>query len=754
MVEAVQEMSLREVGIRGPGSYERGVNHRARDRARDDNRQLGNSDDQRPRPSTAVDRTSRARQIEHQSSLRSLLSSSEVGSSETQEEILRRIMDDGMLDGIDLNNIDISQEDELGEKIAEAYRMRYGQHEGARTSHANRSTSSTSRERTSEHERRHRRQGRSPNPSNDTQHTPHPPVSRPHLLEAYPTSHGHRRRTSSETRRQTSPIPPSSRGSSRDTQRPAARSATDLSSESTIPSTRRPHPEDLSNSGRRRTDPQSLQPHGDPHSSGAEAPRSPNLRPRNRLATDTRRAPIVHNLISSPPNSDQISPNLAPRITGPSTEDDSQAVTSSVDPLQSFLEPSISCDRCGKRKIEYDLHWNCSQCHEGRYNLCLSCYRNGRGCLHWFGFGFAAINRYMRYEHPEGSRSSQPLPHRLIGHQYLHPPDESLQPQTSDSVLSSTSNPKSRLLSDAFCSNCSNHSPEKYWKCDSCNEGEWGFCNDCVNQGRSCKHALLPVNYLKPLTFHKTTESKSQLQFSSAANEFSPTIPSPNQKIDLAQRETYTPSPISTKCAICTYPIPPSTTRFHCFQCNAGDFDIDAACYSRLVQNGKITAENGPKGWRRCPKGHRMIIAGFQDSAIGQRRVVVEDLVGGHALKDDVKADGSLEWRWPEGHQNQTKTILKASTGRITTSTESPANDGTPLMLKKYPPNGGVGMRVIAIWSRWPQDDIRDELAFPKGAEIRECEEVNSDWFWGIYCTRTGLFPSNYVRVIEKVGYA
>lgn len=126
-----------------------------------------------------------------------------------------------------------------------------------------------------------------------------------------------------------------------------------------------------------------------------------------------------------------------------------------------------------------------------------------------------------------------------------------------------------------------------------------------------------------------------------------------------------------------------------------------------------------------------MIIVGFEDSTSGQRRIVVEDLIGGQALKDDANADG-----------------------RITTVTETPAGDGTPPLLKRYPPNGGVGMWFEAFWSWWPQDGADDELAFPKRAEIRECEYVNKDeeWLWGVYCGRKGIFPASRGRVLEVVG--
>jgi len=146
-----------------------------------------------------------------------------------------------------------------------------------------------------------------------------------------------------------------------------------------------------------------------------------------------------------------------------------------------------------------------------------------------------------------------------------------------------------------------------------------------------------------------------------------------------------------------------------------------------------------------------MIVIGFEDSNAGQRRIVVDDLVGGHALKDDVDGDGSLEWSWGEEGQRQAKIVSKAASARTVASVGPSATDSAPPLLKRYPPNGGVGMHILALWAWWPQDGAHDELAFPKGAEIRECEDINGDWFWGIYCGRKGLFPSNYGRILEVV---
>lgn len=100
-----------------------------------------------------------------------------------------------------------------------------------------------------------------------------------------------------------------------------------------------------------------------------------------------------------------------------------------------------------------------------------------------------------------------------------------------------------------------------------------------------------------------------------------------------------------------------------------------------------------------------MAIIGFQDTAEGaQQRIVVRDIVGGLALKDD----------------------------------------GAPQDV--LPPDGGVGLRCLTLWNRFVPEE--DELAFPRNAEIREAEQVNEDWFWGVYAGRKGVFPGNHVRVL------
>ncbi len=69
---------------------------------------------------------------------------------------------------------------------------------------------------------------------------------------------------------------------------------------------------------------------------------------------------------------------------------------------QFYQEPSITCARCGKEHIEYDVHYHCSTCSNGTWDICLDCYRAGKGCLHWFGFGNLAWQKWR--ERPASRR--------------------------------------------------------------------------------------------------------------------------------------------------------------------------------------------------------------------------------------------------------------------------------------------------------------------------------------------------------------
>ncbi|KAL9603499.1 MAG: hypothetical protein Q9219_001186 [cf. Caloplaca sp. 3 TL-2023] len=768
MLAEVREMSLREVGVRAPSSYERGTRHQTAERERDSS---GRTRQQRHlhAGSGSGSRESREaaarRQIGHQSSLRSLMSGSEIDSSEMEEEILR-LVDEGWLDGIDLNTLDTSEVDDLSERIADAYRRRHGHRSGNRTARSQEPGRSRDHSHRRPRDHSHNDSTRSPAPSRQSHNSSHPPVPRPRLLEAYPTNQSHQRRASSEQRRQTSPSPRSStRQNLSAIRNQASRSATDVTERSSN-SAPRPQSADLRNHSRRTTNP-------DPRSRDRSREEA---RPRTSAATDqsarreTSARPEVNQfqprpslpLRASDPGhretvaraitpessgdfpSGQRPPNLSP--TGHHTSH------SSHDASILFTEPSIECNRCKRANIEYEVHYNCSLCYNGKYNLCLQCYRLGRGCLRWYGFGHGALRQYQ-WDGTNPSKGKDPLGvHTLVGKQYKRPdPELNPSPDSRGGTQMTTQNPALRLRSGSFCSICLEFANECFWKCDSCNEGEWGYCNRCVNQGRCCTHPLLPIthkDFIDKLT-SDTLDSRRATVFALAnPNSYSTTT---TVFLGLSCPDQCFPLTLSTKCNLCQYPIPPSNTRFHCPQCNEGDFNICTNSYLQLVSDGRISTDDGDKGWRRCPSGHRMNVIGFEDSPAGQRRVVVKDLVGGHGLQNDGKIskpdDMKQEWGWQDGAQRHVRTVSKQlSIPHRAQNPPGTTTAGGPL-LRQYPPSGGSGMHVLALWSYWPKEDAQDELPFPKGAEIREVENINGDWFVGCFAGRMGVFPGGYVRI-------
>lgn len=132
------------------------------------------------------------------------------------------------------------------------------------------------------------------------------------------------------------------------------------------------------------------------------------------------------------------------------------------------------------------------------------------------------------------------------------------------------------------------------------------------------------------------------------------------------------------------------------------------SCYHKLVISGRITKEDGVNGWRKCLRSHRMYIVGFEDRDGAQRRMVVRDLVGGYALKEEDEM----------------------------------------ARVQRYPPDGGIGLRLLARWGYLPDEGVEDELSFPRGAEIREAADINGDWYWGVYCGVGKLFPANHVTSV------
>ena len=150
-----------------------------------------------------------------------------------------------------------------------------------------------------------------------------------------------------------------------------------------------------------------------------------------------------------------------------------------------------------------------------------------------------------------------------------------------------------------------------------------------------------------------------------------------------------------------------------------------------------------------------MIIIRFEDSGGGQRRVIVNDLVGGVGLGQKPYSSNiatsvpCMVWSWADGK------IYRFVTNNVSESAPAPIPtpmDGLTLSMR-FPPDGGVGMRAVASWSWYPKDGVDpQELMFSRGAEVREIVDLNGDWYWGTYAGKGGLLPASYVRVFDRVG--
>ena len=792
-MEEVRELSLRESGPRtrehrsSRSSRTRRGESADGDRRREDGRSRQQREEERaPRRhvrSALPDASDRTRQIEHQSSLRSLLSLSDTETM--QEEILRQILEEGLLDDIDMDNLGPAQEEELSERIADAYRRRHrlrsrsqqrnGAQEEAHASNRPRARSQSMQ--------------RSQPASSARGPQAHPPVSRPYLLEPLvPRSgtSGHQRRLSDQgSRQRVSPIPVNSASSSEVNLRPAARSSSDMIADrprgsqaarvraaDSAPRTRRATASEQSIPNiwvaggndrevrRQRPARQSV----DSPTSVSSLVRSP------RTASFALRS--EQNLANSP-----TATSLAPETNSPVRAEGRSRPSSSRSNVSQattyYIEPAISCDRCGKPNIQYQLHKKCRLCKNGDYHVCLRCYRLGRGCLGWPGFGASAKADLDRIHASSNGLAtpSQESQHILLSLKYNRPSDTTRR-TTRDGREVTNENPAGRLQTGLFCDICQSSADTCFWKCNQCNEGDWGFCNKCVNEGKCCTHALLPICRVTP---------------DSPLTPATPAVPvdvANGSAAPLAGAETLKVLSFSTNCDICANQIPPSTLRFHCLQCNEGDYDTCANCYLKLVATAKIRKENGHNGWRRCLNGHRMVVVGFEDHEEGQKRVIVRDLVGGRALKDEhlqpssppaspsltrgsVASSGVVpspelgtgDWSWKEGAERRKKASRirppwSSTIGDRTNSYSEPSTPTTPTQnassSRRFPPDGGVGLVVHALWPWYPEDGVKDELMFPRGAEITEAENINDDWYWGCYAGSTGLFPGTHVFVVGE----
>lgn len=740
LVEEVRALSLREAGVEG-SRRERESSRRDERARRQPPDSLRSGDERRRRRSESRRRVEeRTRQIEHQSSIRSLIGSANMSERDIEKEIeefARQIQEEGILDGLDLDNIDLTRDDDLSQKITDAYRRRL--RERARQEAVPRDVTETSRSELSLPDARHARDSRSTSRRRYSAGASVRPDSRSRSqsvatrtsgsarLEVQRDDRMRRRRAASSGRSSTTPAHHS----------PAA--ATPLAARSQTDLTLQTRPLDPSN-------PRSVLGESRTISSPTVAVSSASAAENSSLSFASRLQP------QSGTPSHESSPNLAQRSHRPA--DLSVPTPPAQSPLPSpsykpppppppppllFAEPSISCSRCFRPHIEYDVHYTCAPCSErGLFALCLSCYRAGRGCNHWFGFGHDAIARWDR---ARADNPSLDPPHKLWAGRYVRPQTPTVKDDAGRERTGE--DPLARLQSGAFCDGCFEWASECFWRCSACNRGEWGFCDSCVNRGKACHHPLLPLSY-QPLT----------------APEGSPgRVPSLPRRAALAGGGgggTFRALTFSTRCDVCREAIPPAQARHHCFECassleeekRAGDYDVCGACYSGMGARGEISPENGVGGWRRCPAGHRMVMVVFREGSDGQYRCVSRGLVGGHRLWEvPVDGDASVKrWCWREGGKTIGRLVSVDVAATAPGTGEGVEAEGV-VGTERFPADGGGGMAVRARWGWLPPADNPepDELYFPRGAEIKEVEDLNGDWFVGWYAGREGVFPAAYV---------
>ncbi|CAI4217846.1 unnamed protein product [Parascedosporium putredinis] len=619
LMEEVRVMSLREAGVESsslaPASRRRRAESRSRDASRDsrqprrategaarlrgeEGRTRNGVETRRRADESAEARTTR--QIEHQSSIRSLISATNMSERDIEreiEEFARQIQEEGILDGLDLDNIDLERDDELSRRITEAYRRR--QRDRARQPEpARRGGAAPPNETRSEvgggvELQRPRDEGRAVsrrrNSTGARMHAEDPTRSQTSSghLEVQPEQR-HRRRTASSSRTSTTPVTPSPVIIP-----PTTRSHTDLGNQ-TRPGTA--NPRSVLPEARSTSSPSSTTTAAQPH----DLPSPTRMQRSHRPAELGLLNQSAH---SSPMDSPT---TLSPGIKRP--------------PLR-FTEPALSCSRCHRQNIEYGVHYNCGACAGATGTFAQTATEAARG---------VCIGSAPAHTAAEPVRAPKEAPIR-----------------NEDGWLQTAEDPMQRLQSGTFCDKCSAWSNGCYWRCGTCNFGDWGFCNNCVNQGRCCSHPLLPYVYQPPSTTHNTPPGSPRAP--KAPHNTSISAGSLSAAAAGGGFSSFHSLTFVTRCDLCQDPIPPTQSRFHCFECvssvepdtQPGDYDVCVSCYTNLVRERQISAENGLAGWRRCLAGHRMVVMAFQESTAGQKRYIVQDLEGrmlGRLVTTDVAA--------------------------------------------------------------------------------------------------------------------
>ncbi|RMZ83250.1 hypothetical protein DV738_g1212, partial [Chaetothyriales sp. CBS 135597] len=322
-----------------------------------------------------------ARSVAHQASLRSIASASDLGTgtgdSLTEEQLMQEIISEGLLDGIDVENLTEAEQDQLCEAIAERYRQRHPDRDRRVPPSTEQLPSQQAElpvdiqvlqiEEADRTSRSHRPQGSTTTRPGRGSRSTGQVISRPATanpgIELVPPSDSQthhrrasdqtgRRRSSSQGRHHTYPYPGPTRVA-------ASSSSIELSTQPRIgASAAHDSPRRVSSDQRSNTEPRTESRPGTGH---AHARRMQINHPA-QAASPPRTA--------SPPAPSPLLP--APRIEGLAEADSEpvraglvgpQPVVSSVTaPAQTFEEPSVRCYRCLREGIQYEIHEHCYSC--------------------------------------------------------------------------------------------------------------------------------------------------------------------------------------------------------------------------------------------------------------------------------------------------------------------------------------------------------------------------------------------------------
>ncbi|KAK5103222.1 hypothetical protein LTS08_004027 [Lithohypha guttulata] len=744
-----------------------------------------------PRHPNAIEARQREHGMSHQASLRSLVSASEsgtgTGDSFDEARIMQEILDEGLLGDIDIDTLNEAEQDALAERIAELYRQRHPRPMTSsilspepRTSTPPRSNQQQSQLRISSQSRSRTDVAQTATPLLLPRHsgsTSHSDISRP--PPAFTTinrsnSNGssvtiNHRRTTSDLARTGRQVETPPNGS---VERPAT--STVSASEARI-----------------------LQPTLTRSLSNGAAKSRPESRPLRASETwrqaagdeGKQRANIGTSYLPSPqPTSTTLT--IAPALPNDGShiaELDSTPIPQAATRSQShYEEPFVACFRCEKPDIQYEIYKHCRTCD---VDLCTQCYRVGKGCKHWFGFGHVAE---INYEALKSRDEMTEPPHSLIGRQYHKPTPSTIlgtRPSTREEHQPdrTSSNPMDRLSEGHFCNRCGSFANAQFWLCDICNDGDWGFCKQCVQSHHCCTHPLLPVAYHPepfsaipglsssnglhtdtlqpfPLTTKGTSASNSRphTPMSAASNRSQPGVGYDYLFIDVV-------------CDMCRKPIITPTQYYHC-PSHETDYDLCNSCYQSFLQHPRMrrdqnTSAEDIAGWRKCPSGHRMIVLAFEADVSdegdgGMRRIVKQDLVGGWKMTEaDIQAwnlqnshisnapksppltSRAGTWTWKE---DAAGTRRRSRSSTLNNTLNGVNLDGSMVLNNsmRFPPNGGYGKQGVAYYAYWPEEGEagEGELVLPRAAEVSEIEDINGDWWSGVYAGDVGVFPFGFVR--------